>query len=273
MTKMSDTLRIGFLGAGKMATALAQGWIKAGLVTSDNVCASDPLQAARETFAKQTGAAVQAENTKILAASDMVILAVKPQTMPEVLKEIRKKITSKHLVVSIAAGITIEQIADVIGLDRRIIRVMPNTPCLVGASASAFAGSSGATEADLQLIDRLMQSVGKAVQVPEKWLDAVTGLSGSGPAYVAVIIEALADGGVRMGLPRDLAMVLATQTVLGSAKMLQDTGLHPAQFKDQVASPAGTTIAGLHALERGRLRATLMDAVEAATLRSVELGK
>ena len=270
---MPDTLRIGFLGAGKMATALARGWIAAGLATPESITASDPSPSAREAFTRETKAATQTENLRVLAASDVVILAVKPQSMPEVLKEIKRKITSKHLVVSVAAGIPIEQIADVIGLDRRIVRVMPNTPCLIGASASAFAGSTGATEADLQLVERLLNSVGRSVQVPEKWLDAVTGLSGSGPAFVAVVVEALADGGVRMGLPRDLAQLLATQTVMGSAKMLLETGLAPAQLKDMVASPAGTTIAGLHELERGGLRAALMDAVEAATLRSIELGK
>jgi pyrroline-5-carboxylate reductase len=269
---MAETLRIGFLGAGRMATALARGWIQAGLASAESINASDPLPAAREAFARDAGALVHAENVRVVAFSDLVILAVKPQTMPEVLKEIRKKITSKHLIVSIAAGIPIEQIANVIGLDRRIVRVMPNTPCLVGASASAYAGSTAATDADLQLVERLLNSVGRCVQVPEKWLDAVTGLSGSGPAFVAVVVEALADGGVRMGLPRDLAMVLAAQTVLGSAKMLLETGMHPGQLKDMVASPAGTTIAGLHELERGGLRATLMDAVEAATERSIELG-
>jgi pyrroline-5-carboxylate reductase len=150
---------------------------------------------------------------------------------------------------------------------------MPNTPCLVGASASAYAAGAKATTADVQLVDRLLNSVGRAIAVPEKLLDAVTGLSGSGPAYVAVIIEALSDGGVRMGLPRDVAQVLATQTVLGSAKLLSETGLQPAALKDMVASPGGTTIAGLHALERSGLRGALMDAVEAATKRAIELGK
>jgi pyrroline-5-carboxylate reductase len=270
---MAEPLRIGFLGAGKMATALARGWMQAGLATTESLSASDPIAAARESFTRETGVPTHAENVKVIAASDVIVLAVKPQTMPEVLKEIRRKLTAKHLVVSVAAGIPIEQIADAIGLDRRIVRVMPNTPCLVGASASAFAGSTAATAADLQLVERLLNSVGRCVQVPEKWLDAVTGLSGSGPAFVAVVVEALADGGVRMGLPRDLALLLATQTVFGSAKMLLETGLHPAQLKDMVASPAGTTIAGLHELERGGLRAALMDAVEAAAARSVELGK
>jgi pyrroline-5-carboxylate reductase len=270
---MSETLRIGFLGAGKMATALAQGWINAGLATAKDICASDPIPAARDHFTKTTGAAAFSDNRRVPAQSNVVVLAVKPQNMAELLGEIRSGVEARHLLISIAAGITIQQIADAVGADKRIVRVMPNTPCLVGASASAFAVSTQASAADVQLTERLLQSVGRAVQVPEKLLDAVTGLSGSGPAFVAVMIEALADGGVRMGLPRDLATLLAAQTLLGSAKMLLETGLHPGQLKDMVASPAGTTIAGLHALERGGLRAALMDAVEAATKRSIELGK
>lgn len=269
---MSETHRIGFLGAGKMATALAQGWVKAGLTTAELVCASDPVATAREHFTKTTGGAAWPDSARVLA-STILVIAVKPQHMTDLLAEIRAAVKPQHLLVSIAAGVTIKQIADAIGSDKRIVRVMPNTPSLVGASASAFATSSGTTADDVQLTHCLLNSVGRAVQVPEKLLDAVTGLSGSGPAYVAVMIEALADGGVRMGLPRDLAMMLATQTLLGSAKMLLETGLHPGQLKDMVTSPAGTTIAGLHALERGGIRAALMDAVEAATLRSMELGK
>ena len=270
---MSEMLRIGFLGAGKMATALAHGWLQSGLTASQHLCASDPIPAACAQFKKSTGADALPGNLRVVSQSDILVLAVKPQNMAELLGEIRAGIQARHLLISIAAGITLKQIADAVGVDKRIIRVMPNTPCLVGASASAFAASTAATPADLQLVERLLNSVGRAVQVPEKLLDAVTGLSGSGPAFVAVIIEALSDGGVRMGLPRDLATMLAAQTVLGSAKLLLETGLHPGQLKDMVASPAGTTIAGLHALERGGLRATLIDAVEAATLRAVELGK
>jgi pyrroline-5-carboxylate reductase len=270
---MSDTLRIGFLGAGNMAKALAQGWINAGLATAKDICASDPVSTARKHFTKSIGAAAFSDNRRVVTESNLVVLAVKPQNMADLLAEIRPALEARHLVISIAAGVTIQQIADALGNETRIIRVMPNTPCLVGASASAFAASAQATAADVQLTERLLQSVGRAAQVPEKLLDAVTGLSGSGPAFVALIIEAFADGGVRMGLPRDLATVLAAQTLLGSAKMLLETGLHPGQLKDMVASPAGTTIAGLHALERGGLRAALMDAVEAATLRAIELGK
>ena len=265
---MNEPLRIGFLGAGKMATALAKGWLP-----SASICASDPVQAARDHFTSQTGVNTLADNIGVVAQSDVVVLAVKPQNMPELLNEIRAGVQSQHLLLSIAAGITIKQITDAVGNDRRIVRVMPNTPCLVNASASAFAASSQASAADVQLVQDLLNRVGRAVQVPEKLLDAVTGLSGSGPAFVAVMIEALSDGGVRMGLPRDLATMLAAQTLLGSAKMLLETGLHTGQLKDMVASPGGTTIAGLHALEKGGLRGALMDAVEAATRRAVELGK
>jgi pyrroline-5-carboxylate reductase len=270
---MSDTLRIGFLGAGKMATALAQGWINSGLTNAKSVCGSDPLAAARDHFATTTSAASFADNSRVVSQSEVLVLAVKPQNMADLLREIQPAVKPSQLVISIAAGVTLQQIAAALGAEQRIIRVMPNTPCLVGASASAFAASSKATPDDVQTAERLLGSVGRAVQVPEKLLDAVTGLSGSGPAYVAVIIEALADGGVHMGLPRDLALTLAAQTVLGSAKLLLETGLHPGQLKDMVASPAGTTIAGLHELERGGVRAALMNAVEAATKRSKELGR
>src|SRR5262249_20848901 len=174
--------------------------------------------------------------------------------------------------VSIAAGVTLQHLAEAFGT-QRIIRVMPNTPSLVGASAAGFAPAQGATPEDIAEVDRLFNAVGKAYRLPEHLLDAVTGLSGSGPAFVYVIIEALSDGGVRVGLPRDVATGLAAQTVLGAARMVVETGLHTGQLKDMVTSPGGTTIAGLHALERGGLRGALMDAVEAATKRSAELGK
>ena len=272
---MSDDLRIGFIGAGKMATALAQAWLKAGLVRAEGLRASDPIAEARDAFAKATGAIALPENGQVVAESDAVVLAIKPQQMNEVLGEIRPwVIAAEPLLISIAAGVSIDSIVERLEIHGcGIVRVMPNTPCLVGASASAYAGGPSATEEDLRLVDRLFNAVGRAFAVPEKLLDAVTGLSGSGPAFVFVVIEALSDGGVRMGLPRDLATRLAAQTVLGSAKLLLETGLHPGTLKDMVASPAGTTIAGLHALERGGLRAALMDAVEAATRRSAELGQ
>lgn len=268
-----ESICCGFLGAGKMATALALGWRRAQLIEAQRCLASDPLETARVAFAEATAIAAVMENRKVAAACDLLILAVKPQSMAELLAEIRPLLTDRHLVVSIAAGITLRQLAEGLGADRRIIRVMPNTPALVNASASAFAAAASTTADDCALVERLLKAVGRAFQVPERLLDAVTGLSGSGPAFVYVIVEALSDGGVRMGLPRDVATALAAQTVFGAAKMVLDTGSHTGVLKDMVASPAGTTIAGLHALERGGLRAALMDAVEAATLRAVELGQ
>jgi pyrroline-5-carboxylate reductase len=198
--------------------------------------------------------------------------------MPAVLAELRSVVTSKHLIVSIAAGLRLSKIAE--GLADagrkealRLVRVMPNTPCLVGQSASGFCAGPHATAQDLQLVEQLLGAVGKAFQVEEKMLDAVTGLSGSGPAFVYVMIEALSDGGVRMGLPRNVASALAAQTVLGAAAMVLSTGEHPAVLKDRVASPGGTTIAGLQALESGGVRGALIAAVEAATKRSQELGQ
>jgi pyrroline-5-carboxylate reductase len=267
-----NNIKIGFLGAGKMATALAKGWLAAGLMTADQICASDPIVEARTTFHTETRSQALDDNQAVVSRSDVLILAVKPQNMPGLMGEIRPAVTSAHLVVSIAAGITLHQMADGLGPNRRLIRVMPNTPCLVGASASAFAPAAGAREEDVRLVDRLLNAVGRAFLLPEKLLDAVTGLSGSGPAFVFVMIEALSDGGVRMGLPRAIATLLAAQTVFGSAKMMLETGQEAGILKDQVASPGGTTIAGLHALERAGFRAALMDAVEAATLRSIELG-
>jgi len=255
-----------------MAAALARGWLAAGLTTPERLSASDPLPQARDAFAADTGVRPGGDNASVLATSEVIVLAVKPQTMPGVLAELRSLLRPQHLVVSIAAGITLRQLTGGLGEGCRLVRVMPNTPCLVGASASGYAPSATATPEDVALVDRLLNAVGRAFRLPEHLLDAVTGLSGSGPAFVAILIEALADGGVRVGLPRDVASALAAQTVLGTAKMVLEANLHPAVLKDMVASPGGTTIAGLHALERGGLRATLMDAVEAATRRATELG-
>jgi pyrroline-5-carboxylate reductase len=265
--------RIGFLGAGRMATALARGWRNASLLNAARCRASDPDETARRTFTTETGLFAQPDNHGVVVDSDVLILAVKPQNMGALLDEIKPHIDRRHLLVSIAAGVTLRQLIQGLGGVTRIIRVMPNTPCLLGASASAYSSGGGATTDDLALVDRLLKAVGVAFELPEHQLDAVTGLSGSGPAFVYLMIEALSDGGVRVGLPRDVATALAAQTVLGSAKMVLETGLHPGVLKDMVASPGGTTIAGLHALERAGARAALMDAVEAATQRATQLGK
>jgi pyrroline-5-carboxylate reductase len=263
---------IGFIGAGQMARALGRGFTSSGLVSAVKIVACDPVPEAGKAFAAEVaGAKLAASNVDVARQADVVFLAVKPQSMAAVLGELAGKVGDK-LVVSIAAGVTLARLCE--GLkSQRVIRVMPNTPALVGQGASAYALGSGATADDGQLVGQLLGAVGKAFAVEEKLLDAVTGLSGSGPAFVYVIIEALSDGGVRMGLPRDVAAALAAQTVLGSAQMVLTTGEHPAVLKDKVASPGGTTIAGLQALEQHGLRSALIAAVEAATRRSQELGK
>jgi pyrroline-5-carboxylate reductase len=270
---LDQELQVGFLGAGRIATALAGGWIRAGLVDRTNCRASDPLPAARNAFTEATGSRSLADNRTVVESSNLLVLAVKPQTMKALLTELHPLITGRHLVVSIAAGVTLRQLTAGLGGGCRLIRVMPNTPCLLGASATAFSVGDDATAEDAVLVERLFDAVGKTFRLPEGLLDAVTGLSGSGPAFVYLMIEALADGGVRVGLPRDAALALAAQTVLGSARMVLETGQHPGALKDAVASPGGTTIAGLHALERAGVRGALMDAVEAATRRATELGR
>jgi pyrroline-5-carboxylate reductase len=271
MTQATD-VQVGFLGAGRMATALARGWLNAGLLAADRCRASDPVPLARGAFTAETGCPCHADNRAVVAESNLLVLAVKPQSMAALLAEIRPALRGQ-LVVSVAAGVTLRQLAAGLGAQCRLIRVMPNTPCLVGASASGYAAGEHTTPEDVALVDRLLNAVGRAFRLPEPLLDAVTGLSGSGPAFVYLVIEALSDGGVRVGLPRDVATALAAQTVLGSAKMVLETGLHPGALKDMVASPAGTTIAGLHALERAGARAAFMDAVEAATRRANELSR
>lgn len=272
---MSDTqnIKVGFIGAGRMATALAAGLVSSGFTSADRIIASDTYEAARDAFTRETGAQAVESNLNVVEQSDIVILSVKPQHVAEVLSEIKTAITDQKLLVSIAAGCPLSLFVEKVGNNRRLIRVMPNTPCLVKQGASAFARGGQASEADASLVESLLSTVGIAFEVPESQLDAVTGLSGSGPAYVYQIIEALSDGGVRMGLPRHIATQLAAQTVKGAAEMVLETGEHPGALKDAVTSPGGTTIAGIHALEAGGLRSSLMNAVSAATHRSIELGK
>lgn len=268
-----NMLRVGFIGAGKMATALAKGLVASGFVNSKRIIASDVLPAARESFSTATGARCVDGVTEVLEHADVVFLAVKPQHMQSVLTEMAPHVEPRHLVISIAAGVPLSTLSGALGADRRLVRVMPNTPCLVSAGASAYALGSAAGEHDGALVEQMLSTVGIAVAVPESLLDAVTGLSGSGPAYVFQIIEALSDGGVRVGLPRDVALKLAAQTVYGAAKLVLETGEHPAALKDAVASPGGTTIAGLHVLESQGLRGSLIDAVRSASERSRELGQ
>ncbi len=282
-------LRIGFIGAGRMATALGKGMVTAGLVEPQSLAASDPIAAAGAAFAEQTGGRFVTDNRTLAEESDVLFLAVKPQHLQPALAEVAPALAKRQqaagsagggsLVVSIVAGATLAQLSQGLGAAAggkhpiRLVRVMPNTPSLVGEGASAYALGEGATTEDGALVGKMLNAVGSAYQVDEKLLDAVTGLSGSGPAFVYVMIEALSDGGVNMGLPRALATSLAAQTVAGAAKMVLQTGEHPGQLKDAVASPGGTTIRGLQALENHGIRAGLIAAVEAATLRAKELGQ
>jgi len=272
-TFMATSSSIGFLGAGKMATALAKGFVRAEIVFPKEIIAGDLSDAALKNFTKETGAKAAASNTEVLKFANIVILAVKPDQVAGVLTELRGGFTKQHLLISIAAGVTLAKLEAALPAGARVIRVMPNTPALVGESASAFALGKSATAADGELAKKLLSAVGVAFQVKESLLDAVTGLSGSGPAYVYLFIDALSDGGVASGLPRDIATKLAAQTVLGSAKMVLETGQHPGALKDQVTSPGGTTIEGLHELEKGKLRAAVMSAVRAATEKSKKLGQ
>jgi len=266
-------MRVGFIGAGNMAEALMKGIISAGLATKEEVTAGEVLKERREYIARALNVKVTSDNVEVARSAHILLLAIKPQQMATVLEELKPYLSPEHLIISIAAGIKISFIESRLNAGVRVVRVMPNQPCLVGASASAFALGKHAKPEDRDFVLRVLQSVGIALPVDEKLLDAVTGLSGSGPAFVYVVIEALADGGVLSGLPRDVALKLAAQTVLGAAKTVLETGIHPASGKDMVASPAGTTIEGLRVLEEAGVRGAFIDAVEAAAKRSTELGE
>lgn len=265
-------MAIAVIGGGKMGAALIQGIIRAGVAAAKHIWVAEPADALRSALAKDAGVNVTADNATAAKNARVVILAVKPDIVPAALAQLKPVFTKDHLLLSIAAGVTLTKLEAALPAGARVIRVMPNTPSLVGAGAAGFALGSAATPVDAALAQKILGAVGIAFQLPERLLDAVTGLSGSGPAYIYVVIESLSDGGVAMGLPRDVATRLAAQTVLGAAKMVLETGLHPGVLKDQVTSPGGTTIEGIHALETGSLRATFMRAVKAATEKSKLLG-
>lgn len=272
MSRQALTQKLAFVGGGQMAEALIGGVIAANLCAPDQIWATDPVAARLETLKRQYGIRVGQSNREAVLWADIVVLAVKPQVLDAVVSNMAAEIKAS-LVLSVAAGISIRSIAERCGAGTRIIRAMPNTPAMVREGMTAIAIGAGVSDAEVAAARTIFESVGKVIAVEERLMDAVTGLSGSGPAYVFLAIEALADGGVKVGLPRATAELLAGQTVLGAAKMILETGEHPARLKDRVASPGGTTIAGLHRLEAGGLRATLIDAVETATKRSQELGR
>jgi pyrroline-5-carboxylate reductase len=264
--------KIGIIGGGKMGSVLVSGIISCELIPASHVMASDVASERLADLNKTHGIDVTDDNSKLMKSSDIVILAVKPQNMPEVLEGIAGSFNKSKLIISIAAGISTKLIEGYLRTGARVIRVMPNTPALIGEGAAALALGANATVKDLDLARHIFEAVGITVSVKEELMDAVTGLSGSGPAYVFLIIEALADAGVNLGLSRDIALKLSAQTIMGAAKLCLAGNKHPAELKDMVTSPGGTTIAGLKALEEGKLRATLMAAVEAAAIRSRELG-
>ena len=264
--------KIAFIGAGNMAGAIISGLLDAGAAKPEQLMATDlrteRLEELEALYRIKTGS----DNVAATRWADVIVLATKPQIFGLVLPELATAIDESKLVVSIAAGVRLEAIAADLPEGSRLIRTMPNTPALVGAAATAIAAGEHASDEDVLLVRELFESVGVTVVLGESLMDAVTGLSGSGPAFVFMIIEALSDAGVKMGLPRDAALRLASQTVHGAAKLQIETSEHPGRLKDMVTSPGGTTIAGVHSLETAGLRSALMGAVEAATLRSAELG-
>ncbi len=265
--------KIAIIGGGKMGEVIAGAMIANKLASPEEVTITDVLGERRGYLKIEYGVTTTEDNLRAVKGADVVILAVKPQGMADVLRGLSEGIDETKLVISIAAGITIGFIEEKLGKQTRIVRVMPNTPALVGEGATALAKGAHAFDRDLDLATAIFNAVGTTVCVKEDLMDAVTGLSGSGPAYGFVIIEALSDAGVLMGLSREVALKLAAQTLLGAARLCLKGDLHPGQLRDMVTSPAGTTIAGLKALEEGKIRATLIHAVEAATLRSRQLGK
>jgi pyrroline-5-carboxylate reductase len=260
---------IGFIGAGNMGEALIRGLVGGKVVRPSDLWIGEPDAARRARLVKGYGVKAAADNADLARRCATIVLAIKPQLMPAVLAAIAPAATRAKLVVSIAAGVTLGSLEG--ALQARLVRTMPNTPALVGEGATAVAWGRGVTAADKALVGRLFGAVGTTVEVPESQMDAVTGLSGSGPAYVFTVIQALADGGVQAGLPRAIALQLAAQTVLGAAQMVLATGAHPIQLRDQVASPGGTTIRGIAELEERGVSGAFMAAVRAAAARSKEL--
>ena len=260
---------IAFIGAGNMAEAVIEGVLAAGLFRAGQVVASDSSHARRAHMTERYGIRAVERNREAAAWGDFIVLGVKPRVVDEVLVEVRPELKGKVL-ISVAAGVSLSRLVS--GVERGVIRAMPNAPARVRAGATALVAARGIADGDLAFARKIFESIGSVFLVDEKEIDAVTGLSGSGPAYISLVIEALADGGVKCGLTREVALALAAQTTFGTAKMLIESGHHPARLKDDVASPAGTTIAGLHCLEQGGVRAAFISAVEAATTRAAVLG-
>jgi pyrroline-5-carboxylate reductase len=255
------------------ATALVRGLLSSKASDASKIIVSDVKGDRRSHLESAYGVRTTADNHELVRDAQVVVLSVKPQAIDKVLSDVGPNIRPDQLVISVAAGVPLAALEAKLPPKCRVVRSMPNTPATALAGATAIAAGTHASDADMEIATAMFAAVGRVVTLEESLLDAVTGLSGSGPAYVMLIIEALADGGVKVGLHRDVALLLAAQTVYGSAKLLLETGEHPGRLKDMVTSPGGTAIAGLHTLESGALRKTLIDAVETASLRAAELGR
>ncbi len=275
---MLTSKKLGFIGGGNMAEAMVKGLLSASFIEAKNILVADPLQARLDFLRSEYRVRGTQDNRELVQKSDILILAVKPQVAQKVLEDIGDLVDNKKLLVSIAAGVTMRNMEEALAKGNPktrfcIVRTMPNTPALVQEGVTAIASGANVSKMDVKIAHRLFEAIGSTVDVDEAQLDAVTGLSGSGPAYIFMIIEALSDAGVKMGLSRRVANILTIQTVLGSAKLARESGKHPGELKDMVTSPGGTSISGLHTLEAGGLRTTLMNAVEDATRRSLDLGR
>ncbi len=274
MSSMLANKTIGFIGSGNMGEALIGGLLNSNLSRPDQIYCSDVRQDRLDELKDRFGVHISLDNKEVIRSAQIIVYAIKPQIMAEVLKETAETLDESKVVISIAAGVPLAAIESVIKKDLRLIRAMPNVCVAVEEGATAIAAGAHTKPEDIEMAMTIFNSVGRCVFLKENYLmDAITGLSGSGPAYIFMIVDALADAGVKVGLSRRDARVLASQTVLGAAKMLLETNIHPGQLKDMVTSPGGTAIVGLHTLEKGGLRTTLINAVEAATLRSKELGE
>lgn len=268
---MHEFGRLAVIGAGAMGSAIARGVIAAGLFAPDRITMADVDESRLAALAAELGVETTSDNARAVSGAGAVVIAVKPGMVSGVLAGIRGAVSPSHLVISFAAGVRLDSIENGLPEGAGVVRAMPNTPCLIGAGATGYSRGSAATDAQAALARKLFEAVGMAVEVPESLMEAVTGLSGSGPAYIYLMIEAMSDAGVRVGLPRDIALKLAGQTVLGAARMVVETGEHPARLKDQVTSPGGTTIAAIDVLEHSGFRSALMEAVKAAAKRAEEL--
>lgn len=269
---MSKNRKLGFIGAGTMAKAIINGIISSGIIGKQSIIASEISQEAAKKASEELGIDIVTDNKQLLEFSDVIVLCVKPYAIEGVLKELKDFVNEEKLIVSIAAGVNTQSIEDIIGKKTPVIRVMPNTPSLIKEGMAAICRGQYASRGDCDFIMRLFSATGRCIEVEEKLINAVTGISGSGPAFMYLIIDALADGGVKMGLKKDVAVELAAQTAIGAAKMVLETGKHPAILKDEVTTPGGCTIAGLSVMENEHVRSALIKTVQETAKTAAGLG-